>query len=64
MRADFARLTQIASLLNLTKASEVMDYWGENAGQMTWRLTPPEVRKVLSRRVDFSAAQIAALKLT
>lgn len=41
-----------------------MDYWGENAGQMTWRLTPPEVRKVLSRRVDFSAAQIAALKLT
>lgn len=64
VRADFARLTQIASLLNLSKAAEVMDYWGENAGQMTWRLTPGEVRKALSRRVDFTPAQIAALKLT
>jgi len=53
----------MSALLNLEKVSEVMDYWGENAGQMTWRLTPSQVRRVLSRRVDFRPADIAALKL-
>jgi len=63
VRSEFARLTQMASLLNLEKVSEVLDYWGENSGPMTWRLTSGEVRRILSRRVDFSAAAIAALKL-
>jgi len=63
VRGEFARLIQIASLLNLEKVSEVLDYWGENSGQMTWRLAPSEVRRVLSRRTDFPAEQIAALKL-
>ena len=27
-----------------------MDYWGPNSGPMTWRLTPTEVRQVLSLR--------------
>ena len=54
---------QIATLLNLESVSEVMDYWGENSGPLTWRLTPAEVREVLSLRVDFSAAAIAALRL-
>lgn len=63
VRGEFARLTQIASLLNLEKVEEVLEYWGENAGHLTWRLTPTEVRKVLSRRVDFAPAAIAALKL-
>ena len=27
-----------------------MDYWGPNSGPMTWRLTPAEVRQVLSLR--------------
>ena len=53
----------MASLLNLEKVSEVLDYWGDNSGHMTWRLTPGEVRKVLSRRVDFSSNEIASLKL-
>jgi len=47
IRGEFARLLQMASLLNLERVSEVMDYWGENSGQVTWRLTPSEVRKVL-----------------
>jgi conserved oligomeric Golgi complex subunit 4 len=63
VRGEFARLIQIASLLNLEKVSEVLDYWGENSGQMTWRLAPSEVRRVLSRRNDFSGEQIASLKL-
>ena len=60
---EFARLTQIASLLNLEKVGEVLYYWGDNNSNVTWRLTPAEVRRVLSRRVDFSPAEIAALKL-
>ena len=63
VRGEFARLIQMTSLLNLESVAEVMDYWGENSGQMTWRLAPSEVHRVLSRRMDFSGAEIASLKL-
>ncbi|XP_026438096.1 conserved oligomeric Golgi complex subunit 4-like [Papaver somniferum] len=42
----FARLTQMATILNLEKVSEILDFWGENAGPMTWRLTPAEVLQI------------------
>ncbi|KAE8695519.1 Conserved oligomeric Golgi complex subunit 4 [Hibiscus syriacus] len=63
VRDKFARLTQMATILNLEKASEILDFWGENSGPMTWRLTPAEVRRVMSLRVDFKPEAIAALKL-
>ncbi|KAK6785318.1 hypothetical protein RDI58_018773 [Solanum bulbocastanum] len=63
VRDKFARLTQMATILNLEKVSEILDFWGENAGPMTWRLTPAEVRRVLSLRVDFKSEAISALKL-
>ncbi|KAK3004784.1 hypothetical protein RJ639_020123 [Escallonia herrerae] len=63
VRDKFARLTQMATVLNLEKVSEILDFWGENSGPMTWRLTPAEVRRVLSMRVDFKPEAIAALKL-
>ncbi|KAF5464549.1 hypothetical protein F2P56_014620 [Juglans regia] len=63
VRDKFARLTQMATLLNLEKVSEILDFWGENSGPMTWRLTPAEVRRVLGLRVDFKPEAIAALKL-
>ena len=63
VRGEFARLTQMASLLNLEKVSEVLEYWGDKSGHMTWRLTPAEVRKVLSRRIDFRPEDIASLQL-
>ncbi|XP_065827817.1 conserved oligomeric Golgi complex subunit 4-like [Oscarella lobularis] len=63
VRDRFARLTQLATLLNLERVSEVLDYWGPNAGLLTWRLTPSEVRKVLSLRVDFRKEDIDRLKL-
>ncbi|KAG4142288.1 hypothetical protein ERO13_D06G121400v2 [Gossypium hirsutum] len=63
VRDKFARLTQMATILNLEKVSEILDFWGENSGPMTWRLTPAEVRRVLSLRVDFKPEVIAALKL-
>ncbi|KAI4355311.1 hypothetical protein L6164_004097 [Bauhinia variegata] len=63
IRDKFARLTQMATILNLEKVSEILDFWGENSGPMTWRLTPAEVRRVLGLRVDFKPEAIAALKL-
>ncbi|OVA04695.1 Exocyst complex component Sec6 [Macleaya cordata] len=63
VRDKFARLTQMATILNLEKVSEILDFWGENAGPMTWRLTPAEVRRVLGLRVDFKPEAIAALRL-
>ncbi|XP_059456275.1 conserved oligomeric Golgi complex subunit 4 [Corylus avellana] len=63
VRDKFARLTQMATILNLEKVSEILDFWGENSGPMTWRLTPAEVRRVLGLRVDFKPEAIGALKL-
>ncbi|XP_010428271.1 PREDICTED: conserved oligomeric Golgi complex subunit 4 [Camelina sativa] len=63
VRDKFARLTQMATILNLEKVSEILDFWGENSGPMTWRLTPAEVRRVLGLRVEFKPESIAALKL-
>jgi hypothetical protein len=63
VRDKFARLTQMATILNLERVSEILDYWGDNSGPMTWRLTPAEVRRVLGLRIDFKPETIAALKL-
>mmetsp|Transcript_33840 Transcript_33840/g.132919 ORF Transcript_33840/g.132919 Transcript_33840/m.132919 type:complete len:147 (-) Transcript_33840:81-521(-) len=63
VRDIFARLSQISMLVNFENPSEVYDLWGANAGGMTWRLTPTEVRKGLSLRVDFSADAIKNLRL-
>ena len=63
LRDRFARLTQVTTVVNLESVAEILDYWGENSGSMTWRLTPGEVRKVLGLRVDFRADEIARLAL-
>ena len=53
----------MAKILNLDKVSQILDFWGENSGPMTWRLTLAEVRHVLGLLVDFKLEAIAALKL-
>ena len=63
VRDKFARLSQIASCVGLEAPEEVLDYWGDNAGALTWRLTPAEVRRALALRVDFRADAIATLRL-
>lgn len=63
VRDKFARLTQIATVLNLESVEEILDYWGENAGALTWRLSAVEVKRALGLRVDFRAEAIQALKL-
>ncbi len=40
-----------------------MDYWGHNAGPITWRLTEAQVKEVLGQRTDFEPHEIAALDL-
>ncbi|XP_071496788.1 conserved oligomeric Golgi complex subunit 4-like [Diadema antillarum] len=63
IRDKFARLTQMATILNLDRVTEILDYWGSNSGPLTWRLTPAEVRQVLSLRLDFRSEDIKRLKL-
>uniref|UniRef100_A0A7S0ZJP8 COG4 transport protein middle alpha-helical bundle domain-containing protein n=1 Tax=Timspurckia oligopyrenoides TaxID=708627 RepID=A0A7S0ZJP8_9RHOD len=63
IRDVFARLSQIALVLGLDSPSEIYDMWGPNAGVMTWRLTPSEVRRVLSLRVEFTPESIRNMKL-
>ncbi|KAJ8938483.1 hypothetical protein NQ318_007119 [Aromia moschata] len=63
VRDKFARLTQIATVLNLEQLSEIYDYWGSHDGALTWRLTPTELRAVLALRTDFKGEDIRRLKL-
>jgi len=63
VRDKFARLSQMATLLNLESPGEVVDYWGENADSMMWRLTPFEVKRVLKLRVEFLASDVDELNL-
>ncbi|GJQ85732.1 hypothetical protein Trydic_g12138 [Trypoxylus dichotomus] len=63
LRDKFARLTQIATVLNLEKVSEISDYWGDHDGALMWRLTPSELRNVMALRIDFKIEDIRRLKL-
>uniref|UniRef100_A0A8C2V3D0 Conserved oligomeric Golgi complex subunit 4 n=1 Tax=Chinchilla lanigera TaxID=34839 RepID=A0A8C2V3D0_CHILA len=63
IRDKFARLSQMATILNLERVTEILDYWGANSGPLTWRLTPAEVRQVLALRIDFRHEDIKRLRL-
>ncbi|XP_010878316.1 conserved oligomeric Golgi complex subunit 4 isoform X2 [Esox lucius] len=63
IRDKFSRLTQMATILNLERVTEILDYWGPNSGPLTWRLTPAEVRQVLALRIDFRSEDIKRLRL-
>jgi hypothetical protein len=53
----------MAIVLSLESVEEFMDYWGDDTGHITWRLTPAEVRGILAQRPDFSKDMIASLPL-
>ncbi|XP_003737789.1 conserved oligomeric Golgi complex subunit 4 [Galendromus occidentalis] len=64
IRDKFSKLTQIALLLNVESVSEVEDICSANVqSHLTWRLTPVEVRQVLSLRVEFKSDEIRKLKV-
>lgn len=52
VRDRFARLTQIATVLNLEQLNEIYDYWGNHESALTWRLTPTELRSVMALRYE------------
>ncbi|KAF7990028.1 hypothetical protein HCN44_008702 [Aphidius gifuensis] len=61
IRDKFTRLMQIANTLSVEKIEELIDYCG--ADSISWRLTPAEVKKILSLRVDLRSDDIKRLKL-
>lgn len=63
VRDVFGRLSQFAMLVNLERPAEIYDMWGPNAGGMTWRLSPGEVRRTLALRTDFNQDTVRSLKL-
>ncbi|XP_023017309.1 conserved oligomeric Golgi complex subunit 4 [Leptinotarsa decemlineata] len=63
VRDKFARLTQIATVLNLEQVTEIYDYWGSHDAALTWRLTPSELRSIMALRSDFKVEEIRRLKL-
>jgi hypothetical protein len=63
VRDKFARLNQMAIVLGLESVEEFLDYWGDDTGHVTWRLTPAEVRSILKQRADFSKDAITSLPL-
>lgn len=62
VRDKFAKLTQIASLLKISKLQEVVEYFGESSSSVM-TLTMAEVKRVLSLRVGFSKDAIEKIKL-
>ncbi|MEW5307113.1 MAG: hypothetical protein WDW36_009530 [Sanguina aurantia] len=63
VRDKCGRLTQTAMLLGMESVEELLEFWGDRAGHVTWRLSPAEVRSVLSQRVEFSRDAILMLQL-
>jgi len=61
VRDKFSRLMQIASLLQVDRVEEILDYWTSDT--QVWRLSPREVKMVLGLRVEFKKQDIAKLKL-
>lgn len=63
VRDKFSRLTQIATVVCLESVEEILDYWGDDSGGITWRLTPGEIKSAMRLRVEFTDAKIAGLVL-
>ena len=60
VRDKFAKLSQMATLLSLESAAEVLDYWGDSS-DYSWCFTESQVKSILEQRVDFDSHEIAML---
>lgn len=56
VRDKLARLSQVATVLNLEQVSEISEYW--SSSPLPWRLTPQDIKKILKLRIDFSTDEI------
>lgn len=61
IRERFARLSQVVELLTLETVHEVTALWSDES--IAWRISPAEVKAILSWRSDFDPADISALQL-
>lgn len=61
IRERFARLSQVVELLTIENVHQVNALWSDES--IAWRLSPTEVKSILSWRSDFERAEIAALQL-
>eukprot|EP00096_Caligus_rogercresseyi_P000511 TRINITY_DN10984_c0_g1_i1.p1 TRINITY_DN10984_c0_g1~~TRINITY_DN10984_c0_g1_i1.p1 ORF type:complete len:746 (-),score=240.52 TRINITY_DN10984_c0_g1_i1:1-2100(-) len=59
IRDKFARLNQIATILNIEELSEIAEIWRS----ANWRLSSGDLKQVLNLRVDFKNEDIKRLKL-
>ena len=59
IRDKFARLSQMATILNLEWVIEILDYWDANSGPLPQHLTPAEVCQVLALHIWTSLARIS-----
>ncbi|KAK1163657.1 conserved oligomeric Golgi complex subunit 4 isoform X1 [Acipenser oxyrinchus oxyrinchus] len=62
IRDKFARLTQMGTILNLERVTEILDYWGLTPAPHL-EAHPAEVRQVLALRIDFRSEDIKRLRL-
>lgn len=61
MREKFSRLQQTATVLGVETALEASDLISDS--NVSWRLTSLDIRQALTQRVDFSQAEVAAVRL-
>lgn len=57
VRDKCGRLTQTAMLLGMESVEELLEFWGDRAGHVTWRLSPAEVRTITRISQDPGLAQ-------
>lgn len=60
VRDKFAKLSQMATLLSLENAEEVLDYWGDSS-DFAWCFTESQAKAILEQRVDFDSHDISML---
>ena len=63
VREKMMRLVQMCNVLQVEKVAEMKEMWGDGGEGGMWRLHEGEVRKVLGLRSEFTAKDIAALRL-
>lgn len=66
VRDKLTRLTQIATILNLERVSELTEFYNTSTDGMStaataWRIPPTEIKKLLTLRTDFKIEDIKKL---
>lgn len=61
-REKFARLTQIASLLNVDTVAEAKEFY-QTSSNIAWRIPASDIRKILNTRLDLPGEDLRKLKL-